>query len=182
MRKTFVMLVAGASLAVPAGALADDDAANATPNASQSCKQQRETMGEATFKATYGTNKNRSNALGKCVSKMSKAQQGDQSSAAKACKTEQQANTAAFAAKYGTNNNGKNANGKCVSSKSTEADEKRTDATVSAAKQCKTERKADPAAFKETYGTNKNKSNAFGKCVSAKAKAQQDDPPTPPAA
>jgi len=181
MRKTFVMLVAGASLAVPAGALADDDAANATPNASQSCKQQRETMGEATFKATYGTNKNRSNALGKCVSKMSKAQQDDQSSATEKCKAEEQADAAAFAAKYGTNNNGKNAYGKCVSSQSKEADEKRTDATVSAAKQCKTERKADPAAFKAKYGTNKSKSNAFGKCVSTKAKAQQGDTPSPQA-
>jgi hypothetical protein len=29
---------------------------------------------------------------------------------------------------------------------------------------------ADPAAFKAKYGTNKNKSNAFGKCVSGKVK------------
>ena len=42
---------------------------------------------------------------------------------------------------------------------------------------CQTERKADAAAFKAKYGTNKNKSNAFGKCVSAQAKAQQDDAP-----
>ncbi len=171
MRKTFVTLVAGACLAVPAGALADDDATNATPNASQSCKQQREMMGEGAFKATYGTNKKKSNAFGKCVSKMSSAQQDDQSSAAEKCRAEEQADAAAFAVKYGTNNNGKNAYGKCVSSTSKQADEKRTDATVSAAKQCKAERKTDPAAFKAKYGTNKDKSNAFGKCVSAKAKA-----------
>jgi len=180
MRKTFVTLVAGACLAVPAGALADDDATNAPPNASQSCKQLRATMGEGAFKAAYGTNKNKSNAFGKCVSKMSKAQQDDQTGADKDCKTEQQANPANFATKYGTNNNGNNAYGKCVSLKSKEADEKRTDATVSAAKQCKAERKANPAAFKARYGTNKNKANAFGKCVSAKAKAQQDA--TPPQA
>jgi hypothetical protein len=43
---------------------------------------------------------------------------------------------------------------------------------VSAAKACKAERATDPAAFKAKYGTNKRKSNAFGKCVSATAKAQ----------
>ena len=138
-------------------------------------------MGEGAFKATYGTNANKSNAFGKCVSKMSKAQQNGQASAAKECKAEEEAGAAAFAAKYGTNKNGKNAYGKCVSSKSKEADEKRTDATVSAAKQCKAERKADPAAFKAKYGTNKSKSNAFGKCVSTKAKAQQGDTPSPQA-
>ncbi len=181
MRKTFVTLVAGACLAVPAGAVADD-AVNATPNASQSCKKLRETLGETTFKATYGTNESKSNAFGKCVSKMSKAVQQDQSSANQKCKEDQTADAAAFAAKYGTNNNGKNAYGKCVSSQSDEANDERTDAIVSAAKQCKTERKADPAAFKAKYGTNKNKSNAFGKCVSTKAKAQQNDTPTPPQA
>ena len=31
-------------------------------------------------------------------------------------------------------------------------------------------RQADPAAFKARYGTNANKSNAFGKCVSGKVK------------
>lgn len=39
------------------------------------------------------------------------------------------------------------------------------------AKACKAERAKDPVAFASTYGTNKNKRNAFGKCVSAKAKA-----------
>ncbi len=77
MRKTFVTLVAGACLAVPAGALAADDAANATPNASQACKQLREKMGEGPFKEAYGTNENKSNAFGKCVSKLAQAQQDD---------------------------------------------------------------------------------------------------------
>lgn len=44
--------------------------------------------------------------------------------------------------------------------------------TKSPAQLCKAERKLDPAAFKAHYGTNHNKSNAFGKCVSAKAKAK----------
>lgn len=39
-----------------------------------------------------------------------------------------------------------------------------------AAKACKAERAADPAAFTAKYGTNKNGRNAYGKCVSAKAR------------
>ena len=48
-------------------------------------------------------------------------------------------------------------------------------ATENAAKTCKAERDANADAFNEKYGTNKNKKNAFGKCVSALAKAQNDD-------
>ena len=42
---------------------------------------------------------------------------------------------------------------------------------TNAAKQCKTERAGMGAdAFKQLYGTNASKSNAFGKCVSSKVK------------
>jgi hypothetical protein len=43
-------------------------------------------------------------------------------------------------------------------------------ALKNAAKACKAERAADPAAFTTKYGTNKNGKNAYGKCVSAKAR------------
>jgi len=36
---------------------------------------------------------------------------------------------------------------------------------------CRAQQQADPAGFKSRYGTNKNKANAFGKCVSRMAKA-----------
>ena len=39
-----------------------------------------------------------------------------------------------------------------------------------AAHDCKAERKADPDAFAEKYGKNENGTNAYGKCVSGKAK------------
>jgi hypothetical protein len=39
-----------------------------------------------------------------------------------------------------------------------------------AAKACKAERAANPAAFTKKYGTNKNGKNAYGKCVSTKAR------------
>ena len=58
-----------------------------------------------------------------------------------------------------------------MSSKTKEATEAETEARVNAAKACKAERAADPAAFAEKYGKNKNKKNAFGKCVSQTVKA-----------
>jgi hypothetical protein len=50
-----------------------------------------------------------------------------------------------------------------------------TEERVNAAKTCKAEHDADPAAFTAKYGTNKNKKNAFGKCVSATAEADADE-------
>jgi hypothetical protein len=47
-------------------------------------------------------------------------------------------------------------------------------AHTNAAKECKAERQADPTAFADKYGTNANKRNAFGKCVSQKAKAKEN--------
>ena len=44
-----------------------------------------------------------------------------------------------------------------------------------AAKECRAEREADPDAFEETYGTNGNKKNAFGKCVSTKVQDEYEE-------
>jgi len=108
-------------------------------------------------------------------------QSGEQNSAKK-CKAERASTGVdAFAAKYGTNANKANAFGKCVSSKSkdkakTEGDENEASeskAEEAAAEKCKAERTSIGVdAFKAKYGTNANKANAFGKCVSKLAKAK----------
>jgi hypothetical protein len=41
------------------------------------------------------------------------------------------------------------------------------------AKLCKAQRDSNPAAFKELFGKNTNKANAFGKCVSKMARARE---------
>jgi hypothetical protein len=58
----------------------------------------------------------------------------------------------------------------CVRRTAQEEEAENETAHDNAAQECKAERSADPDAFKETYGTNKNGKNAFGKCVSGKAK------------
>ena len=47
-------------------------------------------------------------------------------------------------------------------------------ATLNPAQQCKAESAKDADAFAQKYGTNANKRNAFGKCVSAVAKSKGD--------
>jgi hypothetical protein len=102
------------------------------------------------------------------------------SQAEKQCRQERTTlGKSAFDQTYGTNKNGKNAFGKCVahrtkqdhSSRQTQSHE--VQAEENAARQCRTEEASDPAAFKDKYGTNANKSNAFGKCVSQNARQQE---------
>jgi hypothetical protein len=172
MKSLTILTLAGAlAVAVPAVA---DTPATTVPSAKAQCRTERSEMGRTAFAQLYGTNKNRRNAFGKCVSKRSKATDNAAAdakvNASQACKAEKAADPAAFAAKYGTGKNGANAHGKCVSqqskAKTAETVDAQVAADVSAAKACKAERKADPQAFADKYGTNHNKRNAFGKCVS----------------
>ena len=178
MKKIAILSIAGAvAFAVPALA---DGSSTTTPSAQKQCRTERSNMGRALFAATYGTNADRSNAFGKCVSKRARAtQQAEETAhanAAKECSTERAADPAAFKTKYGSNGSGANAFGKCVSQKASSKAKKEisteVQADVNAAKSCKAERAADKSAFAEKYGTGRN---AFGKCVSQTAKARQSD-------
>jgi hypothetical protein len=184
--KTLTTLTLMGALALSSTAFADGSSSSpssSVPSAAKQCRTERSAMGVELFRQTYGTNKNKHNAFGKCVSKRARATveaaKDAKQNASQECTAEASADPAAFKKKYGTGKHGANAHGKCVSqkAKSKTADEVDDDvkADVRAAKACKSERKADPAAFAEKYGSNKNKRNAFGKCVSKQAKALTDD-------
>jgi ABC-type microcin C transport system permease subunit YejB len=106
--------------------------------------------------------------------------QSAEKNAAKACKAERGTtpqSIAAFKESYGTNANGANAFGKCVSGKAKAKKEAVAEdaAEENAAKKCKEERGTTAQsieAFKQKYGTNANKANAFGKCVSKLSKQE----------
>ena len=112
--------------------------------------------------------------MGKCVSKWTQAEHQNRHEAAAACKAEQaDANFAAahggktFAQFYGTGKNRANAMNKCISSKRAAESAEDKQAVVNAARSCKAERKAmGTSAFAAKYGSNADKSNAFGRCVS----------------
>jgi hypothetical protein len=164
MRK--LILVALLALAVPAAALAADEAPSATDLAKAACKSEKAQMGANTFKATYAAG-SVSGATKTCVAKRDGGTATALKNAAKACKAERAADPAAFTTKYGTNKNGKNAYGKCVSATARGATEQQTTARANAAKACKKLKAKQKADFESVYGTKKN---AFGKCVSKTAK------------
>ena len=186
MKKLLVACALSAAAIAPATAAAADPAPADFKNAAKYCKALKAASGSS-FASMFGTKKN---AYGKCVSSTArKAAAEDEKqakdakvNAAKECKAER--DDAGFAAAhggktfeqfYGTNKNGKNAYGKCVSTKAkakhAEADKEdatEADDRVNAAKTCKAAKKDDPEQFEEDYGSRRN---AFGKCVSATAKA-----------
>lgn len=180
LKALFATLAVAAIL--PVTALADPAAPSDKANGARSCQALKTSLGEATFKATYGTNEDKSNAFGKCVSKWTQAEHQNRHAAVTACKAEQaDAGFAAahggktFAQFYGVGKQNANAFNRCVASK--RAAESAADRTVvaNAARKCKAERKTlGDAPFKAKYGTNADKSNAFGVCVSKLATAQQD--------
>jgi hypothetical protein len=109
------------------------------------------------------------------------AAQGDQGkSPAQVCKTELATLGAAnFKALYAPGGSGANAMGKCVSKHAHAAAVNQ----MNAAKACKAEMAMPEATFRaahngmsfaEFYGKNKNDKNAYGKCVSSKAKTANE--------
>ena len=176
MSKTLSTALAVAALAVPAIAIADDQPSEQNKeNAQQYCRDLREASGKDNFRSMFGGGKN---AFGKCVSQNAKKDQQQEETAhmnaAKECKAERdELGKDAFQDKYATNKQHDNGYGKCVSqhAKANKAEEDQTDENdVKAAKQCKAEKQEIGSdAFKDKYGTNENKKNAFGKCVSKKS-------------
>jgi hypothetical protein len=137
-------------------------------------------LGEATFNSTYGTNADKSNAFGKCVSAWTQKEHQNRHAAETACKAEQAdpAFAAAhdgktFAQYYGNGKQGANALNRCVQSKRAAESAADKAAVVKAARACKAERKTmGETAFKAKYGTTADKANAFGKCVAKLAAAK----------
>jgi hypothetical protein len=146
-------------------------------SASKACKAQRNAIGMNAFRLLYAPTGSPKAAMAACLSQQAQLVSTEEKNAAKACKAERGTtpeSKAAFELEYGTNDNKKNAFGKCVSSTATEEVSEAQQATLNAAKACKTERgttMTSKAAFDTRYGTNANKRNAFGKCVSKAAKA-----------
>jgi hypothetical protein len=182
--KTITMLTVAGAMTLAAPAFADDSPSTtptSTPSAEQQCRTERTKMGADAFAQLYGTNVNKRNAFGRCVSKRSKATAevvaSTKANASQECRAEETSDPGAFAQKYGTGKKGANAHGRCVSQKAkaeaAKAVAQQVNADVSAAKACKAERTADPKAFAVTYGRNTSKHNAFGTCVSRKAKAER---------
>ena len=177
LKALFAALAVAAIL--PVAALADPASPSDKANGARACQTLKTALTEATFKATYGTNADKSNAFGKCVSAWTQTEHQNRHAATAACKAEQaDAGFAAahggktFAQFYGVGKSGANALNRCIQSKRVAESAADKQAVLNAARKCKAERKSmGDAAFKAAYGTTADKSNAFGKCVAKLASA-----------
>jgi hypothetical protein len=182
VRRLLIMLGALAVLALPAGTAVAKTSKADKREAQKECRAERGTT-DATREAFDAKYRN----FGACVSQKAREAKAERkqakTNAARECREERgdtEASREAFRAKYGTNANKRNAFGKCVSqkAKAERAEEDAEDAEeaeerTNAAEACDAERgdtQESRKAFEEKYGTNGNKRNAFGKCVSQKAK------------
>ena len=153
--------------------------AKATCTAQQADTNFAATHDGKTFAQFYGTGKNGRDAFARCVSTVAKAnrqaEQQGRLNPARTCRAlRTQLTASVFDQTYGKNANDRNAFGKCVSMTA----KAQAHNEVSASSTCKAEQ-SDPnfasthggQTFDQTYGTNADQSNAFGKCVSSTAKA-----------
>ncbi len=178
----WILITALAALAVvPAAQAGPPPSAADRANAVRDCRALQASMGLTLFRTTYGTvQANRRNAFGRCVSQWGREERENRLNAAQECREERgttPATQAAFNEKYGKNENDRNAFGKCVSSKSRAEARADRQATMNAARECREERGTTPAsqaAFNDKYGKNENDRNAFGKCVSKLASAEDE--------
>ena len=107
MRRALVVSVLVAAIAAPAAYAADPTPAD-FKNAAKYCKADREAKGAGVFADRYGTNKNKKNAYGKCVSSTAKAKAGAredaedaaEAKAAGACKKQRADDAAKFSQTY----------------------------------------------------------------------------------
>jgi hypothetical protein len=164
------------ALAVAPAATAAVPNSNANERATvKVCNNVKAHMGASSFNAVFAqVSRNSRAALRNCARREAAAMQQARVNAAKTCKAERGTtpeSRAAFRAKYG---GGANAMGRCVSQTARAANQERREAMVNAAQACRTERGTtaeSKAAFQTKYGGGRN---AFGKCVSTLAKAQND--------
>jgi hypothetical protein len=173
-----MVTVALAAFALPTGTAAAKTSKADKREARQECRALRGTdkATREAFKAEWGN-------FGQCVKTKAREAKAERKAArrnaSQTCREERgdtEESIAAFREKYGTNANKRNAFGKCVSqtAKAIREEQDEDDADEAAVKtnaahMCAAERDADRKAFEDKYGTNKNKRNAFGKCVSQMA-------------
>jgi hypothetical protein len=169
VKRMFLVAVLAAAIA-PAAALASTSDQS---SASKDCTALQAKMGTAAFNQAYSS-------FGACVSRFAPLEQNNATSANTACTAEQSdANFAAnhggktFDQFYGTGHSTKNAFGNCVSTKAKASSQAEQQGRLNPAQTCRAQRTAmGTATFDKTYGKNANDKNAFGKCVSTVAKAQ----------
>ena len=184
--KKLLVIATVAVVAVPVAEAQTGPSPNANDRAraAKVCKNVNAAIGSRAFRATFAPRAMSARAaMRNCARKQAREEAENRVNAAQQCREERgttPASQEAFALKYGTEeSNYRNAFGKCVSQHAREESEEDEDDLINAAQACRQERGTTPAsqeAFAQKYGTEAaNYRNAFGKCVSKLAQAQNDD-------
>jgi len=169
MKRIVLTLALVTALAAAATAVGSD----ASSNAKTACTNLQAKMGQSAFAHTYAS-------FGACVSSLAPLEQKNAASANALCAAEQ--SDATFAAGhngqtfdqfYGAGKKGKNAFSNCVSTKAKAASQAEQQSRPNPARSCRGLRTQMGAqAFTALYGKTATARNAYGKCVSAWARAQ----------
>jgi hypothetical protein len=153
--------------------------ANATCATQQADPNFAATHGGKTFTQFYGVGKKEHDAFARCLSTVAKAnrlaEQQGRLNPARTCRAlRSQLTASVFNQTYGKSANDRNAFGKCVSATA----RAQAHNEVSASSACRTDQSDSNFAsthggktFEQTYGTNADRSSAFGMCVSSTARA-----------
>jgi uncharacterized protein (DUF305 family) len=174
MKRVLIAVGVIAALLVPSTATADVTRTD-KQNAKKECKALQKAAGKKNFARLMHTSKRK--AYGLCKKRKSREESRERGkarkNAARECREERgdtDASREAFRNKYGTNTNKRNAFGKCVSQHARANKEDMDDHdknVINAARHCRTEHGSgllNNSDWDELI--NKNKRNAFGKCVS----------------
>ena len=184
--KKLLLTAALALIAVPVAEAqtAPSPNANDRARAANVCKNVNAAIGSRTFRATFAPLSMRARAaMRNCARRQAREEAENRVNAAQQCGEERGTtpeSQQAFALKYGTEaTNYQNAFGKCVSQNARDESDEDEDDLINAAQACRQERGTTAEtrqAFARKYGTEAtNYRNAFGRCVSALARAQNDD-------
>ena len=196
IKRISLVAVAVTALALPAGAAGHPPSQENQKNAAKHCKDMRDAAGSRdnfaqvveAFQEGDQVNSNGRNAYGQCVKFHSKDEHNEearaQRSASRECRELRESNPDAFGRHEGAQYRNL---GQCVSQQrrqNEQEQDERDENTVNAAEECRTEQQQNEDEFKaahngetfaEFYGTNANNRNAFGKCVSKKAREKNDE-------
>jgi hypothetical protein len=182
-----------AVLALPAAAAAQRP--DGERDSTEHCKAARGEPAGSASRRTFGEDRGERGERGECRSERRKPKRLRKrlkeevfTDAVKECRAEFVADPTAFEEKYGSKTaevSREDGEGRrshpfrtCVKLKFKEAIAALRESFENAAKECKAERAEDRAAFRVKYGTNRNRRNALGKCVSRHVKedVEGDEP------
>jgi hypothetical protein len=182
MKRVLIAVGVLAALLVPLTAAAKVTRAD-KHNAKAECKALSKAAGKANFAALMHSSKRK--AYGLCVKRKSREEarerQAAHNLAVQQCREE---TFTPGSEEMRSDSPPRNEFGQCVARKRHEAKEDmdgQDQERINAARACRAEQSEESFAddhgdksFAEFYGTNHNDSNAFGKCVSSKAKSQHE--------